>query len=86
MSPIAFLRVLQGAPDRATLSYHLSCHLGCLLSLSSSGPQDLESSPYVGGWAQASLHIKDDDQDVTYESDRVWLFFMKRSTSDRRWS
>jgi hypothetical protein len=36
----------------------------------------------AAGGAQASLHIKDDDQDVTYESDPVWLIFMKRSTQD----
>ena len=47
------------------------------------GPEEgWDSFPYVGGWAQASLHIEDDGQDVTYESDRVWLLFMKRADQD----
>ena len=45
-------------------------------------PVDLESAPYIFGWAKASLHIKDENQDVTYESDRVWLLFAKRGIQD----
>jgi hypothetical protein len=34
----------------------------------------------AAGGAQASLHIKDDDQDVTYEADRVALVYETQQT------
>lgn len=45
-------------------------------------PEAPHSAPYIAGWAKASLHIKDENQDVTYESDRSDLIFWKRTIQD----
>lgn len=37
---------------------------------------------FIGGKAQARLHITDDHQDVTYKSNEVRLLFMKRPVQD----
>src|SRR4030095_3483451 len=39
--------------------------------------------PYLAGWAETSLHVKDDGQDVTYRSGRVALKFMPRAIQDQ---
>jgi hypothetical protein len=47
-----------------------------------SPPDDPHSAQFITGWAKARLHIKGDDQDITYESDRVNLLFWKRNIQD----
>lgn len=41
-------------------------------------PQDPDLPQLILGWATATLHIHDDDQDVIYESNEVALAFVKR--------
>ena len=45
-------------------------------------PEDLHSPQFIFGRAQATLHLTDDDQDVTYVSGFVQLLFIKRHVQD----
>lgn len=47
-----------------------------------SQPADSEAPEKIVGWAEATLHIHDDDQDVTYTSGRVQLTFLRRNVQD----
>ena len=47
-----------------------------------SQPADSEAPEKIVGWAEATLHIHDNDQDVTYTSGRVQLTFLRRNVQD----
>ena len=40
-------------------------------------PDDPHSAQFMVGWAKATLHIHDENQDIKYESNRADLLFMK---------